>query len=86
MDAVPNPFRGRVTIRLASAPQGRARGRIYDAAGREVRSFSVPVRASRADWTWDGKDSEGRRLSAGAYFVEVQAGDESQLTKVLLTR
>ena len=35
---------------------------------------------------WDGRDLEGREVTAGPYFVELSVGARSQVRKVLLVR
>lgn len=35
---------------------------------------------------WDGVDREGRRATAGPYFVELRVGDRTQVRKILLVR
>ncbi len=82
----PNPFTRSLNLKLVSCSGRSVSGRVFDATGRVVRTFSMPVRHARADWVWDGVGDNGRRLGAGAYFVEVRAGSRSLIGKVLLTR
>ncbi|MFO7637803.1 MAG: C25 family cysteine peptidase [bacterium] len=84
--ARPNPFRGRVVLALDALPDRRAAGAVYDAAGRQVRAFSVRAERGRASWTWDGRNEAGRALPAGAYFARVRSGSESAIVRVVLTR
>lgn len=35
---------------------------------------------------WDGFDRDGRRATAGPYFIELQVGDRTQVRKILLVR
>ncbi|MHC4239285.1 MAG: T9SS type A sorting domain-containing protein [Planctomycetota bacterium] len=35
---------------------------------------------------WDGSDSADRDLVAGVYFLRLEAGDETQTSKVMLLR
>jgi hypothetical protein len=35
---------------------------------------------------WDGRDLEGRTVTAGPYFVELSVGDRSQVRKIMLVR
>jgi hypothetical protein len=72
--ALPNPFRGSVTFELRGVP-APAIVRIYDPAGREVRSLgAVPAAAETQTWRWDGRDAGGRSLPAGAYLLRWEAG------------
>jgi len=71
----PNPARSTAYIRLSVPGATAARVAIYDAAGREVRDLTVNVEAGSTLVPWDLRDQRGRRLSAGAYFVTVRAGE-----------
>jgi len=35
---------------------------------------------------WDGADTTGRGLVSGIYFLQLDAGDESRTSKVMLLR
>jgi len=80
LDVWPNPFHSRMQIRYGVAGELQ-RLSVYDAAGRLVRRLPV-TRVT----TWDGRDSRGRRLPAGAYFIEARGSAERRLAKVLLAR
>jgi hypothetical protein len=80
LDVWPNPFRSLTQIRYGGTDE-LPRLSIYDAAGQIVRRLP----ASRVA-TWDGRDEHGRRLPAGAYFIEARTLTERRLAKVLLAR
>jgi hypothetical protein len=80
LDVWPNPFRLRAQIRYGLSGEV-PRLSVYDRSGRMVRQLP----ASRIA-TWDGRDSHGRRLPAGAYFIEARTASERSLAKVILTR
>lgn len=63
----PNPSRGAVTFRVASAEPADVTMRIVDAMGRLVREQRLAGVAGTRAWTWDGRDASGRRVAAGAY-------------------
>jgi glucose/arabinose dehydrogenase len=85
--AVPNP---------ASAPAGtelrwsgfRLRSlRVFDAAGREVRTLGVHATESGGTLHWDGRRSDGSPVPAGVYFFRAQKmGGGEVATKVSLVR
>jgi hypothetical protein len=100
--AYPNPFRGRLGLRLmvsgdmtrTASVRDRVPGRlrIYDVNGALVRDLN-PTRSTRAgteaspyNLTWDGTDGTGRRLPAGVYVVRLTDGADSVHRKVLLLR
>ena len=72
----PNPSRG--TVRLTWALPDREERvdlAIHDLAGRLVRLEHLgPHPAGLHGWSWDGRDSGGRSIAAGAYFVRLLAG------------
>jgi len=68
----PNPARGAVACAFDTFDDGPVRVMIVDAAGRIVRSESLPgATAGRRTWVWDGLDGAGRVAPAGAYRVRV---------------
>jgi hypothetical protein len=59
--AYPNPFTSETRLVL---PEGASRIRIFDLAGRAVRTLE-----GSASLTWDGRDDAGRALAGGVYWV-----------------
>jgi hypothetical protein len=80
LDVWPNPFRLHTQIRYG-AGGGLPRLSVYDVTGRIVRQLPAARIAA-----WDGRDSRGRRLPAGTYFIEARTQSERRLAKVILTR
>ena len=68
----PNPGRGPVSIRFALSAPGKTSFQIFDMAGRAVASIPE-IRWASGSWSvsWDGRDSGGRQLSPGIYFVQM---------------
>jgi len=61
--------------------------RIYDAAGREVKTLvSGKTPAGSYSVTWDGYDESGAHLAQGVYFVRLEAGSFNATKKVILHR
>src|SRR5262249_27537368 len=57
-------------VRLGIAHAGRVQVRVYDIAGRQVRTLADRVfPAGEATLAWDGTDDEGQKLARGVYFV-----------------
>jgi hypothetical protein len=81
LTAEPNPFRQVVSIRCGAAPAGMPSLSVYDAAGRMVRQLPAARSA-----VWDGRDRSGRRLPAGAYFIEARTGADRRVVQVLMAR
>jgi hypothetical protein len=83
----PNPFTQGATMRLALPEAGQATVKVYDPAGRLVRTLvDEPLPAGEHALAWDGKDATGRRVASGVYFVRAEAGRQSGSRKVVLLR
>ena len=85
-DPMPNPFNPLVTLRFElPANAGRATLEVFDVAGRRVRTLSTAALEPGAhEFTWNGTDDGGRRVSSGAYLVRMQAGGEVATRRVML--
>lgn len=83
----PNPFRGPTRIAFTLPARERVAVRVFDPAGRLVRTLVNETRAAgRHGVTWDGRDDGGRSVASGAYFYEVRAGGERLARKMLRVR
>lgn len=77
----PNPTRGAVVCAFEAFDAGAVRVAIIDAAGRLVRTETLPgTSPGRRTWMWDGLDASGRVAPAGVYRVRMtgQAGGTSR--------
>ena len=75
--ARPNPARTDALIRFEIAPQdaGPVRLRVYDLAGRTVRTLVNEWRpAGPHAVRWDRADDHGNRVRSGVYFYSLEAG------------
>jgi len=73
----PNPSRGRVQIQFAMREAGVASFEIFDMAGRMVAG--IPGRRwDPGAWSveWEGEGSNGSRMSAGIYFVQMKVNSQ----------
>ncbi len=83
----PCPFAGSTRIAFHLPERSRAAVRIYDVAGRLVRTVCDAV--ADAGWNqveWDGTNSSGGRVASGIYFLRVSACGDSRTQKVVLIR
>lgn len=75
----PNPAGGGQSTRFTwTAPRpGESRLRIYDVAGRLVRSIRAPSSGGSNSLSWAGADADGRPVPAGVYLyvLEMPAGE-----------
>jgi hypothetical protein len=83
----PNPFSPSTTILYSLPARSHVRLGIYDVAGREVAVIQDGVQpVGPHEVRWDGADRGGLPLSAGVYFVRLDAGGEARMSKMLLVR
>lgn len=83
----PNPAQGRSLVTWTLPQAAQASVRVYDAAGRQVRTLLDGASpAGTYSQAWDGRDDDGRRLPAGVYMVEVAAGGFRQSRKSVMLR
>ncbi len=73
----PNPFNPRTAIRFQMPRAGVASLRVYDAAGRVVRTLlDGHVEAGVQGTVWDGQDDSGRPVGSGMYLYKLHANGE----------
>jgi hypothetical protein len=83
----PNPFGPSTTIRYSLPARSHVRLGVYDVAGREVAVIQDGVQAAGShEARWDGADRGGTSLSAGVYFVRLDAGGETRTSKTMLMK
>ena len=88
IQARPNPMVSRVTASFTlSHAADRADLAVYDAAGRRVTTLlNGPLTAGHHSIDWTGQDDYGRNMSAGIYFLKLNAGQRQAVQKVLLLK
>ena len=85
--AAPNPFNPQVSIALHLKEATTGDIRIYDIRGHlVVELHSGPLAQGANSFEWQGRDSGGRSVASGAYWVRARTGDESHTIKVMLLR
>jgi len=84
-NATPNPLEESTRIAFALSKESRITLRIVDVRGRVVRTLlDGPTPAGAHDLTWDARDSRGRSVNSGVYFIELLAGNERQSRKAVV--
>ncbi len=72
----------RLHVRLAQG--GHVRLDIYDRTGRKVkRLVDSRMQAGNHDFTWDGRVDSGANVSAGVYYVRLEAGRQCGQCKLV---
>lgn len=79
-----NPFRGSIELALDLPTNARAELRIFDVAGRLVRTLLADnVTAGRRAISWDGRDASGAVTPSGIYFARLDAAGERRTLKLV---
>ncbi|MBK8166834.1 MAG: T9SS type A sorting domain-containing protein [bacterium] len=87
LEAAPNPFNPRTTVRFTLGEEGQVALAVHDAAGRLVAVLAGDrFAAGQHAVTWDGRDREGRAAASGTYFARLRAGDQTRTLALTLVR
>ena len=83
----PNPFRGQTTISFAVRSQQAVNLSVFDLRGRRVATLVDGVKgAGQYDVSWDGRTDSGADVGSGVYLMRLQAQDQVEVQKVMLTK
>jgi hypothetical protein len=83
----PNPFNPRTEIAVGLAERSRIRLRVFDAAGRHVRTLVDGDRAAgRHALDWDGRDERGHDVPSGVYLYRLEVAGVLETRRMVLLR
>lgn len=83
----PNPFNPNTRIQFSVPRRTRVQLRIYDLAGRLVRTLDDREREPGLhEVVWDGRDTRGVRVASGVYFCRLEAGGSVDAKKLVLLK
>jgi hypothetical protein len=83
----PNPFNPTTTIRFGLRAKGHVSIKIYDVAGRLVKTLVDEVReAGYHDAVWDGTNNRNTGVASGVYFYRMSTADYLKTSKMVLMR
>jgi len=88
----PNPFNPETWIPFQLSQDVEVSLQIYDSQGRLVRKLELGWQVSGYYATtteaiyWDGRNTSGELVSSGVYFYRLQAGDYSQVHKMVILK
>jgi len=85
--AVPNPFAGTTTIRFEVPLDAVHVGlSVFNLRGERVRALDTASGRGIRSVTWDGRDSLGRSVASGVYFLRLEVDGRRESRKVLILR
>jgi len=74
--AYPNPFNPSTTISFDLNVRLALNLKIFDQLGREIITlFNGTLERGKHSYIWNGRDKNGKKVSSGIYFSQLQAGD-----------
>ncbi|MBU2501965.1 T9SS type A sorting domain-containing protein [bacterium] len=84
----PNPFNPRTTISFTLERSGPATVRVFDAAGRLVRTLAAGSTLNEGAHAleWDGRDDAGRPVPSGTYLARLETADFAAVRKMALLK
>ena len=88
----PNPFNPETWIPFDLAEDVEVRVDIYNGSGQLVRKLLVghtpagSYRDNNSAIYWDGFNTKGEQVASGIYFYRIQAGNYSQMRKMVILK
>jgi len=87
LTAAPNPFNPALEIRFVNGAPGEASVKIYNPAGRLVRTFRFPnLPASEQTVVWAGRSDAGQPVASGVYLVALETAGGNDRVRVTLLK
>ena len=78
----PNPAAGQVTVDFTMAKDMNVRIRMYDAAGRLLRTLASGLQSAGShSLVWDGRNESGAAVRGGLYFCKMEVGEWTSMKK-----
>ena len=83
----PNPFNSNTKIGFALPEPCQVRLKIYDILGREVETLiDENLNTGIHQIHWNGRDSDGKKVSSGVYFYEMRAKGFQEIKKMIIVQ
>jgi hypothetical protein len=84
---MPNPVQGTAVLQYSLATAANVRLEIYDVSGRLIRRVAAGQKSAGSHVaTWDGTDTQGRRVSSGVYLYVFEAGSYKKTGRMMMVR
>ena len=83
----PNPFNPSTEIKFDIPTARDVKLRVYNQLGQTIRTLvDNRMKAGTHNLKWDGADAQGKAVASGIYFYNLEAGDFSQIRKMMLVK
>ncbi len=85
--AYPNPFNAAVNIPYSIPDMGEVQLHIYDIMGHEVYGKTATHKTpGYYDIYWNGRSDQGKILTSGIYFIQLQYGQKIETRKIMFLK
>ncbi len=83
----PNPFNPTTEIRFDVVVASQVTIKIYNVMGQEIAKLAdQQMQPGNYNVKWDGRDIHGNAVSSGVYYYRMQAGNFSEIKKMILMK
>lgn len=83
----PNPFNPTTTISYNLPATGKIKLSVYNIKGQVIQTLVNEVQEKGThSVVWNGKNNQQQAVSSGVYFYRIQAGNHSEMRKMLLVK
>ena len=87
ISSYPNPFNSSTTISYNLPGSGEVRINIYNTKGQLVKTLIAEDKTKGSyQIIWDGKDKNGNPVSSSLYLLQITAGKQSRVHKMILLK
>jgi len=80
----PNPFLDKATISFSIPSEENVSVTVFDILGRKQAILLNGDFSGKQEIVWNGKNTNGNKLSSGLYFISISSGKSKTVLKVLL--
>jgi len=83
----PNPFNPSTTLSFSISEAASTSLDIYNLKGQRVKVLcQANLPAGKHSYVWDGKDTAGKAVASGVYFLRLRSGGQSRTAKMILMK
>lgn len=84
---VPNPFNPMTEVKFEMEKAGQVRVAVYDVSGRKVKTLvNESLSSGPHSRLWQGRDSSGRQVPSGTYYLRMETGGHVDHHKMMLLK
>ena len=84
LNSYPNPFSK--SLKLEVKGTGRMELEIFNLRGQIVHAQKLDHTGTKAEYHWEARDSKGRKVPSGVYFIRLKQGQSTIVKKAMLIR